>query len=45
MPGGSQDGAVLEVFIRLVVPEPLLARLVALDNRMLRIDGVVTGML
>jgi hypothetical protein len=45
MPRRSQDGAVVDVFIGLVVPEPVLARLVALDNRMLRISGVVTGML
>ena len=40
----SQERA-LEILLCRVVPEPLLARLVALDDRMSPADGVVTRML
>jgi hypothetical protein len=40
----SQDGT-LEVLLRRVVPEPVLARLVALDDRVLLGSGMVARML
>jgi hypothetical protein len=40
----SEWGTV-SVFLRRVVPEPVLARLVALDDGMVLVDGVVTRVL
>jgi len=40
----SQDGT-LEIFLGGVIPEPVLARLVAPDDRMSRINGVMTRVL
>jgi hypothetical protein len=40
----SQDGS-LEILLLHVVPEPVLARLVALDDGVLRSAGMAAGML
>ena len=44
VPGCDQLGAV-EVLLRRVVPEPFLAWLVALDDRVLRVGGMVARVL
>src|SRR5437879_2820591 len=44
VPGCDQLGTV-EVLLRRVVPEPVLARLVALDDRVPGVSGMVAGVL
>jgi hypothetical protein len=39
------EGRPLDVLLGTVVPEPVLGRLVALDDRMARFSGVATGVL